>query len=181
MKDGPDAVTGFGSGCSDEGSQFDFGPIDVELFSKSAAFPIHNSQTKHSTQIGRSACRPSVTSTSESKRSSNATSLNTSHISKRQKVDGAPSADLSMLQCASYALEMLSHGGLWSHVISALMTDDTIQLSYFDCSIILVSRPVNFLTFCHYVAGDYQYVTTAMRLRGTTQTCTLLGQPTPNH
>ena len=121
------------------------GPIDVELFGKSAAFPIHNSQTEHSTQRGRSASRPSVTSTSESKRSSNATSLNTSHRSKRQKVDGAPSAGLSMLQCTSYALEMLSHGGLWSHIISALVTDDTIQLLYFDRSIILVSRPVNFL------------------------------------
>jgi len=60
-------------------------------------------------------------------------------------VDGAASADLSMLQCASYALEMLSHGGLRSHVISALVTDDSIQLLYYDRSIIIVSRPVNFL------------------------------------
>jgi hypothetical protein len=57
-------------------------------------------------------------------------------------VDGATSADLSMLQCASYALEMLSHGGLHSHVISALVTDDTIRLLYYDRSIIIVSRPV---------------------------------------
>jgi hypothetical protein len=76
----------------------------------------------------RSVFRPSPTSASGSKRSSNATSSNASHRSKRQKVDGAASADLSMLQCASYALEMLSHGGLHSHVISALVTDDTIQL-----------------------------------------------------
>jgi hypothetical protein len=76
----------------------------------------------------RSAFRPSPTSASGSKCSSNATSSNASHRSKRQKVDGAASADLSMLQCASYALEMLSHGGLRSHVISALVTDDTIQL-----------------------------------------------------
>jgi hypothetical protein len=60
-------------------------------------------------------------------------------------VDSAASADLSMLQCASYALEMLSHGGLRSHVISALVTDDSIQLLYYDRSIIIVSRPVNFL------------------------------------
>ena len=60
-------------------------------------------------------------------------------------MDGTASADLSMLQCASYALEMLSHGGLRSHVISALVTDDTIQLLYYDRSIIIVSRPVNFL------------------------------------
>jgi hypothetical protein len=50
-----------------------------------------------------------------------------------------------MLQCASYALEMLSHGGLRSHVIGALVTDDTIQLLYFDRSIIIVLRSVNFL------------------------------------
>ena len=60
-------------------------------------------------------------------------------------MDGAASADLSMLQCASYALEMLSHGGLRSHIISALVTDDSIQLLYYDRSIIIVLRPVNFL------------------------------------
>src|ERR1700729_3290937 len=93
----------------------------------------------------RSASRPSATSTSGSKRSLNATSSNGSHRSKRQKVDRAASADPFMLQCASYALEMLSHGGLRSHVISALVTDDTIQLLYYDRSVIIVSRPVNFL------------------------------------
>src|ERR1700691_6250693 len=50
-----------------------------------------------------------------------------------------------MLQCASYALEMLSHGSLRSYVISALVTDGTIQLLYYDRSIIIVSRPANFL------------------------------------
>jgi Fungal protein kinase len=60
-------------------------------------------------------------------------------------VDGAASTNLSMLQCASYALEMLSHGGLRSHIISALVTDDSIQLLYYDCIIIVVLRPVNFL------------------------------------
>jgi hypothetical protein len=68
-----------------------------------------------------------------------------SHRSKRQKVDGAASANLSMLQCASYALKMLSHGGLRSHVISALVTDVIIQLLYYDHLIIIVSQPVNFL------------------------------------
>src|SRR5882757_5435532 len=93
----------------------------------------------------RSASRPSATSASGSTRSSNASSSNALHRSKRRKMDGTASADLSMLQCASYALEMLSHGGLRSHVISALVTDDTIQLLYYDRSIIIVSRPVNFL------------------------------------
>src|ERR1700729_4220606 len=58
-----------------------------------------------------------------------------------------------MLQCASYALEMLSHGGLRSHVVSALVTDNTIQLLYYDHSIIIVSQPVNFLEDpSHFVA-----------------------------
>lgn len=50
-----------------------------------------------------------------------------------------------MLQCASYALEMLSHGGLRSHIIAALVTDDTIQLLYYNRSIIIMSPPLNFL------------------------------------
>ena len=92
-----------------------------------------------------SASRPSSNSASGSKRSSNATTSNASHRSKRRKLDSTASADLSMLQCASYALEMLSHSGLCSHVISALVTDDTIQLLYYDRSMIIVSRPVSFL------------------------------------
>src|SRR5882762_2394139 len=80
------------------------------------------------TMTTRSASCPSPTSASGSKHSSNAISSNASHRSKRQKVDGAASANLSMLQCASYTLEMLSNGGLCSHVISALVTDDTIRL-----------------------------------------------------
>ncbi|KAF8274805.1 hypothetical protein EI94DRAFT_1713110 [Lactarius quietus] len=50
-----------------------------------------------------------------------------------------------MVQCAGYALEMMSHGGLRSHVIGALVTDGIIQLLYYDRSIILISEPVNFL------------------------------------
>jgi hypothetical protein len=50
-----------------------------------------------------------------------------------------------MLQCASYALEMMSHGGLRSHVIGALVTDGTIQLLYYDRSIVLKSQSLNFL------------------------------------
>lgn len=53
--------------------------------------------------------------------------------------------DIPMPQCASYALEMFSHGCLQSYVIGALVTDDRIQLLYFDGSITLVSEPLNFL------------------------------------
>ena len=49
-----------------------------------------------------------------------------------------------MLQCASYALDILSYG-LWSHVIDASVTDGTIQLLYYDRSIILRSESLNFL------------------------------------
>lgn len=40
---------------------------------------------------------------------------------------------------------MLSNGSLRSHVISALVTDDTTRLLYYDRSIIIVSPPLNFL------------------------------------
>ena len=83
----------------------------------------------------------------ESKRSANTLSSNPSPRSKRQKLD-SPGIDTktdTMLQCASYALEILSHGGLRSHVIGASVTDGTIQLLYYDRSIILRSESLNFL------------------------------------
>lgn len=85
---------------------------------------------------------------SESKRTPNTLSSNPSSKSKRRKLDNIvidPRIDQSMLQCASYALEMISHGGLRSHVIGALVTDGTIQLLYYDCSIFLRSESLNFL------------------------------------
>ena len=93
----------------------------------------------------RSTSHPSPTCASESPDSSNPASSNLSHRSKRQKVDSAASNDLPMLQCASYTLEMLSHGGLHSHAIGPLVTDNTIQLLYYDHLIIVVSQLVNFL------------------------------------
>ncbi|KAF8271773.1 hypothetical protein EI94DRAFT_1719985 [Lactarius quietus] len=90
------------------------------------------------------ASRSSITSASESKHSPNTLSSLPSPGSKRRKLDGT-SIDPSMMQCASYALEMMSHGGLRSHVIGALVTDGIIQLLYYDRSIILVSERVNFL------------------------------------
>jgi hypothetical protein len=105
-------------------------------FSSTPAGP-HNIGTS---SVSASGSRPSSTSTSGSKRTSNATHSDTSHKSKRTKGD-----DDVMLQCASYTLEMLSHGGLRSHVIAALVTDDTIQLLYYNRSIIIMSPPLNFL------------------------------------
>jgi Fungal protein kinase len=50
-----------------------------------------------------------------------------------------------MIQCASYALELLSRGGLRSHVIGALVTDGDVQLLFYNRSICIVSEPLNFL------------------------------------
>jgi hypothetical protein len=41
------------------------------------------------------------------------------------------------LQCASYALELLWHGGLRNHVIAVAITDRKIELLYYDRSIIV--------------------------------------------
>ncbi|KAJ6497924.1 hypothetical protein DFH09DRAFT_1204450 [Mycena vulgaris] len=44
-------------------------------------------------------------------------------------------------QCASYALELLTYGGLRSHVIGALITNNFIEPLYYDHSIIGILRP----------------------------------------
>ncbi|KAF8800096.1 hypothetical protein BYT27DRAFT_7175755 [Phlegmacium glaucopus] len=49
------------------------------------------------------------------------------------------------LQCASHALELLSHGGLRNYVIAAAITDRTIELLYYDRSIIIKSSPIDFV------------------------------------
>jgi Fungal protein kinase len=49
------------------------------------------------------------------------------------------------LQCASYALELLSHGGLRNHVIAVAVTDRKIKLLYYDRSIIVTSSPIDFI------------------------------------
>src|ERR1700744_6623651 len=67
-----------------------------------------------------------IPSASWSKRSANTLSSNPSSRSKKGKLD-SPVIDQSMLQCASYALEMLSHGGLLRQGSGALGTDGTIQ------------------------------------------------------
>src|SRR5438477_11111372 len=50
------------------------------------------------------------------------------------------------VQCASYALEMMSNGGLRRCVIGASVTDEYITLQYYDHSIIIYSEPLNFVT-----------------------------------
>jgi hypothetical protein len=51
------------------------------------------------------------------------------------------------LQCASYALELLLHGGLRSHIIAGSVTDQKITLLYYDHSIIIESTPIDFVTY----------------------------------
>ncbi|KAJ7856529.1 hypothetical protein B0H14DRAFT_3864988 [Mycena olivaceomarginata] len=47
-------------------------------------------------------------------------------------------------QCASYALELLTYGGFRSHVIGALVTNNCIELLYYDRSIIVKSESFDF-------------------------------------
>ncbi|KAJ7875176.1 hypothetical protein B0H14DRAFT_2437500 [Mycena olivaceomarginata] len=48
------------------------------------------------------------------------------------------------LQCASYALELLSNGGLRSHVIAVLVSRNSLELLYYDRSIVVKSLPLRF-------------------------------------
>ncbi|KAF8125516.1 hypothetical protein K438DRAFT_2002097 [Mycena galopus ATCC 62051] len=48
------------------------------------------------------------------------------------------------LQCASYALELLSNGGLRSHVIGVLVSFHSLELLYYDRSIVIKSEPLHF-------------------------------------
>ncbi|KAJ7718758.1 hypothetical protein DFH07DRAFT_933460 [Mycena maculata] len=47
-------------------------------------------------------------------------------------------------QCASYALELLTYGGLRGHVIGALITNHRLELLYYDHSIIVKSESFDF-------------------------------------
>ncbi|KAJ6459432.1 hypothetical protein C8R47DRAFT_1226573 [Mycena vitilis] len=71
---------------------------------------------------------------------------------KRTKAQEDP-----QLQCASYALELLSNGGLRSHVIAALVSRNSLELLYYDRSIVLKSKPLRFTkdarTFVAVLAG----------------------------
>jgi hypothetical protein len=54
--------------------------------------------------------------------------------------------DRSSLQRASYALEILSDGGLRNHIIAGTVADQFIKLLYYHRSIIVESTPVDFVT-----------------------------------
>lgn len=58
-----------------------------------------------------------------------------------------------LIQCASYALEMMSHGRLRSHVFGVLITDSKLEVLYYDHSSVVMSEAVDFVeTPTHLVA-----------------------------
>ncbi|KAJ7243568.1 hypothetical protein B0H12DRAFT_1188494 [Mycena haematopus] len=77
-------------------------------------------------------------STSESRKRSG-DMLTPTGPSKRSK-----KADDANLQCASYALELLSNGGVRSHVVAALVSRNTLELLYYDRSVVVKSEPLRF-------------------------------------
>ncbi|KAJ7212210.1 hypothetical protein GGX14DRAFT_362335, partial [Mycena pura] len=48
------------------------------------------------------------------------------------------------VQCASYALEMMSYGGFRSHVIGCLVTNSFLEIAYYDHSAVIMSRAIDF-------------------------------------
>ncbi|KAJ7331556.1 hypothetical protein DFH08DRAFT_966540 [Mycena albidolilacea] len=50
------------------------------------------------------------------------------------------------IQCASWTVELFSHGDLRTHVIGVLVTPNSIQMLYYDRSIVVKSEPLFFTT-----------------------------------
>ncbi|KAK0231492.1 hypothetical protein IW262DRAFT_1263042 [Armillaria fumosa] len=70
--------------------------------------------------------------------------------SKQQKVldeegfaPGTDNAEKARIQCARYALHILSNAGFRSHALVTLIDRDRIQLSYYDRSAIIVSQAID--------------------------------------
>ncbi|KAK0209390.1 hypothetical protein IW262DRAFT_1529151 [Armillaria fumosa] len=56
---------------------------------------------------------------------------------------GTDNAEKAQIQCAHYALHILSNAGLRSHALMTLVDRDRIQLSYYDRSAIIVSQAID--------------------------------------
>ncbi|KAK0479954.1 hypothetical protein EDD18DRAFT_1206454 [Armillaria luteobubalina] len=56
---------------------------------------------------------------------------------------GTENAEKARIQCARYALHILSNAGLRSHALVTLIDRDRIQLSYYDRSAIIVSQAID--------------------------------------
>ena len=92
-------------------------------------------------------CRSShISSTSQKRPSSGEERHGSSHDSKRQRTDDDGNIiHKDWVQCTSYAVELLSHGGLRNHVLGVMVSGHSLQLLYYDRSIILASQPFNFM------------------------------------
>ncbi|TCD67944.1 hypothetical protein EIP91_011808 [Steccherinum ochraceum] len=72
--------------------------------------------------------------------------ISTDHAqTKKPKIDPASEKHPNRyVQCASYALELLTYGGWRSHVIGILVTDNIVEFLYYDHSIIVQSKRLDF-------------------------------------
>lgn len=90
------------------------------------------------------------TSSGRKRTSDDAALLSGGGNSKRSKVETKSKWAITetshrnhLLQCAGYALEMLSNGGLRTHAIGMLISDDRFELLYYDRSIHVKSEPLS--------------------------------------
>ena len=70
--------------------------------------------------------------------------LGSNDVVKSRTNEQAPTPKITtdlLTQCASYALEMMSHGGIRHHALGASIIDNDITLQYYGHSIILYSKP----------------------------------------
>ena len=86
------------------------------------------------------AATPPATSSGRKRNFAEADLPDDSRDAKRKKSRVDP-----RLQCAGYAVELLSCGGMRSHVISALVTRSKIELLYYDHGGAFVSQPLDFI------------------------------------
>ncbi|TCD71759.1 hypothetical protein EIP91_005525 [Steccherinum ochraceum] len=72
--------------------------------------------------------------------------ISTDHAQvKKPKIDpAAEKCPNRYVQCASYALELLSYGGWRSHALGILVTDNVMEFIYYDHSIVVQSEPFDF-------------------------------------
>ncbi|KAF7334854.1 Other 1 protein kinase [Mycena sanguinolenta] len=96
-----------------------------------------------SRQASGSGQRLKATTTGSAGRDSNGIKRSSGSVSGSAAKKHKPSED-PRRQCASYALELLTYGGLRSHVIGALITNNNMELLYYDRSIIIRSDPFDF-------------------------------------
>ncbi|KAL4255910.1 Protein kinase domain-containing protein [Pleurotus pulmonarius] len=110
--------------------------------------PKRKASTSASTTEGRVRKSPrpgsSVSSVPRTKGSDIAAERNLEAPAEEDKTSNATLVEHPLIQCAGYALEMLSHG-FRRHVLGFLATDGQIEFLYYDHSVVLRSSPFNFI------------------------------------